>query len=84
MVFNSLTYLCMLIISFGVYWNISHKNKTKIIFLLSLIFYGFWRAEFILLILLSVLIDYFVALKISYSKKKRLKKNFYILVLLPI
>ena len=73
----------MLIISFGIYWNIFHKNKTKIIFLLSLIFYGFWRVEFIFLILLSVLIDYFVALKIPYSKKK-LKGNFYILVLQQI
>ena len=77
MVFNSLTYICMLIISFGIYWNIFHKNKTKIIFLLSLIFYGFWRVEFIFLILLSVLIDYFVALKIPYSKKETKRKLLY-------
>ena len=69
MVFNSLTYICMLIISFGIYWNIFHKNKTKIIFLLSLIFYGFWRVEFIFLILLSVLIDYFVALNSLFKKR---------------
>ncbi len=80
MVFNSLTYLCMLIISFSIYWNISHKNKTRIIFLLSLIFYGFWRVEFIFLILLSVLIDYFVALKIPFSKKKTKKKLLYLSV----
>ena len=78
MVFNSLTYLSLLVASFFLFWNFNQKNQIKFIFLCSLIFYGFWRVEFIFLILFSVLIDYFIALKIPKSNPQNKKKLLYL------
>lgn len=78
MVFNSLTYLSLLFASFFIFWNLNQKNRIKFIFLCSLIFYGFWRVEFIFLILFSVLIDYIVALKIPKSNPKNKKNLLYL------
>tara|TARA_A100001011_G_C14292621_1_gene836932 strand:- start:238 stop:1629 length:1392 start_codon:yes stop_codon:yes gene_type:complete len=55
------------------YWSVNKNYKTVVIFFLSLIFYGFWRFEFIILIIFSTLVDYFIAIKI-YSNFKYKKK----------
>ena len=74
MLFNSITFLTMLILTLSIYWMINDNLKIKFIFFSSLIFYGFWRFEFIFLILLSAIVDYYLALKIFHSSKK-LKKE---------
>ena len=63
----------MLPISIILYWSVSKSYKTAVIFFLSLIFYGFWRVEFIILIIFSTLVDYFIAIKI-YNDLKNKKK----------
>ena len=69
MLFNSITFLTMLILTLSIYWMINDNLKIKFIFFSSLIFYGFWRCEFIFLILLSAIVDYYLALKIFQSSK---------------
>ena len=78
MLFNSITFLTMLILTLSIYWMINDNLKIKFIFFSSLIFYGFWRFEFIFLILLSAIVDYYLALKIFQSSKK-LKKRLLVL-----
>ena len=78
MLFNSITFLTMLILTLSIYWIINDNLKIKFIFFSSLIFYGFWRFEFIFLILLSAIVDYYLALKIFQSSKK-LKKRLLVL-----
>lgn len=82
MVFNSLTYLLLLFFVVFIFWNISNKLRYYLIFLSSLIFYGFWRIDFIFLLLFSTTLDWFFALKIfkseDYVKKRYLFLSLFI------
>ena len=78
MIFNSLTYLLLLFIVVVLYWQLSFKFRLLLIFSSSLIFYGFWKIEFIPVLLLSVVVDWLVAQKMVKSKKQ--KKFLFLLV----
>ena len=80
MIFNSLTYFIFLLTVVTLFWSISIKARLYLIFLSSLIFYGFWRIEFIPIMLISVLTDYFLALRIPNSSKT-IKKRLLLLSL---
>jgi len=65
MFFNSLTYLIFLFFSVSIYWLLPKKNlRVFILVVLSCLFYGFWRWDFLFLILFSIVLDYSVALLI--------------------
>ncbi|MDA9148590.1 MBOAT family protein [Alphaproteobacteria bacterium] len=75
MIFNSLTYLLLLFAIVPIYWALSYRARLLLIFISSLTFYSFWRIEFVPVLLLSVVVDYFIALRMpisSASKKKTL------------
>ena len=65
MIFNSVTFLVFLIIAVALYWVLPTRPRLWMIFLSGLVFYGFWRVEFIPVMLFSAFTDYFVALKID-------------------
>src|SRR5690348_17416099 len=69
MLFNSTTYLLAFlpIVTF-VYWRISGRMRLWFILVSSLVFYGFWRIEFIPLLLFSAALDYWLALWIERTK----------------
>ena len=75
MVFSSLEFLFIFLPIFLIlYFPCSRKKKNSLLFLFSLIFYTYGSIKepiFILLIVGSVIINYFLGLKIekSYSKK---------------
>ena len=68
MIFNSLTYLLLLFVVVLLYWVLSYRLRILLVFFSSLVFYGFWRIEFIPVMLFSVLMDYFIALRMSHSQ----------------
>src|SRR5215510_3773535 len=71
MLFNSATYvLAFLPVVSLVYWRISGHMRLWLILLSSLIFYGFWRIEFIPLLLFSATLDYGLALWIERTKEQ--------------
>ena len=75
MIFNSLTFLLFLPLVLVLYWVLPRNPRIIMIFLSSLIFYGFWRIEFIPVMMISVFSDYFISLKMPGSNqitKKRL------------
>jgi len=74
MIFNSLTYLLFLLCIVSLYWLFSYRLRLYLIFFSSLVFYGFWRIEFIPIMLLSVIVDYLVSIYIPKSAKKMKKK----------
>ncbi len=72
MIFNSLTYLIFLLFVVIMYWILSYRLRLFLIFIASLLFYGFWRIEFIPVMMISVIVDYFVAKRMpSVTKPKR-------------
>jgi alginate O-acetyltransferase complex protein AlgI len=75
MIFNSLTYLTFLLITVIFYWLSPNKIRVFLICLSSLIFYGFWHPEFLLIMVTAAGIDYYLALKISTVKDFTRKKS---------
>ena len=74
MIFNSLTYLLTIFVVTCLYWTLPKQPRLVMLCLANIVFYGFWRFDFILLIIFSVFIDYIIALKMikktqSYKKK---------------
>ena len=74
MVFNSLTYLLLLNIVVLLFWLISQKARYFLIFFSSLIFYGFWRIDFIPLLLFSTFTDWWLSKKIYKCKDTNIRK----------
>ena len=74
MIFNSLSYILLLSLVVFFYWFLPYKARLIIIFISSLVFYGFWKILFIPILLISVIVDWIVAQKI-YNCKIKKKKN---------
>ena len=74
MLFNSVTFLIFFVSVATVSWFLPRTPRLYLLFISSLIFYGFWRYEFIFLMMASVIIDYFIALKIYKSTYQKIKK----------
>lgn len=68
MIFNSVTYILFLILTVCLFWLLPKRPRLWMIFLSSLTFYGFWRPEFLAVMLLSAATDYFVAMRIEASE----------------
>jgi D-alanyl-lipoteichoic acid acyltransferase DltB (MBOAT superfamily) len=68
MIFNSITYLIFLTLSVTAYWASSGQLRQLLILSFGLTFYGFWRPEFLLLMLASTLTDFIIAIWIEGSK----------------
>jgi len=78
MIFNSLTYLLLLVFVVLLYWVLQYRARLILIFTASLTFYGFWRVEFLPVLLFSAFLDWSVAQQmLSRSERHR----FYLLLL---
>jgi alginate O-acetyltransferase complex protein AlgI len=84
MLFNSIDFALFLPVVFAVYWIIG-KNRIKMqnIFLLisSYFFYGWWDYRFLLLIVISSIIDYYAGLQIFKSETHKRRLAFLLLSL---
>lgn len=68
MIFNSITYLVFLALAICLFWLLPKRPRLWMIFISSLTFYGFWRSEFLLVMLASAATDYFVAMRIEATE----------------
>lgn len=81
MIFSSLIFLFWFLpIFFAVYLIVPNKFKNAVLFLGSIIFYGFGEPKFLILIFVSILVNYVSGLLID--RFKAYKKLFFILCLL--
>ena len=81
MLFNSLTYLSLLLFVVILFWNLSGRSRFFLIFISSLTFYGFWKIEFIILLLFSTISDWLISHQIVKYENK-IKKKFLLLSLI--
>ena len=79
MLFNSYIFWAFFLVVFILYSQLSHKRQNRMLLVASYIFYGYWDYRFLLLIFISTVVDYFVALSISNSEDDRLRKRFLLL-----
>jgi alginate O-acetyltransferase complex protein AlgI len=73
-IFNSVTFLIFLAIAVGLYWLLPRRPRLWMLFLASLTFYGFWRVEFLPVMLASTLVDYAAARAIHASDDPRRRR----------
>ena len=63
MQFNSLTYLIFLPFAFGLYWlTRSSKGQNVVLVAASMVFYGWWSTEFLMLMMATCVITYALSL----------------------
>jgi D-alanyl-lipoteichoic acid acyltransferase DltB (MBOAT superfamily) len=67
MIFNSVTFLLFLAIVLALYWLLPRRPRIWLLFLSGLVFYGFWRVEYLVILLASAVTDYLAALAIAGS-----------------
>lgn len=73
MIFNSVTFLVFLLLVVVLYWVLPQRARLWMVFLSSITFYGFWRVEFVPVMLASAITDFYVAQKIDASSTQRRK-----------
>ena len=77
MVFSSSIFLLWFLPVFlVVYFLVDRKYKNRVALLASLVFYGFGSPRFLLVLLLSILIDYFLVRQIDQSEEIKRRKLF--------
>ena len=74
MIFNSYTYLLFLAVTVVLYWHLPRTPRLAMLFAASCLFYGFWRFDFLLLLLASVVTDYFVGIALGALDGGRQRK----------
>jgi hypothetical protein len=55
------------------------RQRLWLIFIASLIFYGFWRVEFIFIMLITPLVDYYLAHKIVQEPNRDKQRRILVL-----
>lgn len=74
MIFNSVTYILFLLITVALYWALPSRSRLWLVLFSSTLFYGFWRPEFLLVMLLSATTDFFCAKRIEDSDSLRTRR----------
>jgi alginate O-acetyltransferase complex protein AlgI len=82
MIFNSVTFLLFLTVVVTLYWLLPKTARRTMLFAGSLIFYGFWRVEFTLLLLLAAVVDYYCSIEIEKRTDPKNRLNFLIISLI--
>ncbi len=79
MLFNSLHFLIFFPIVVLLYFNIKQKYRWILLLISSYYFYMSWKPEYVILIMVSTLIDYFSGLEISKATAQK-RKNFFLML----
>ncbi|WP_284652324.1 MBOAT family O-acyltransferase [Flavobacterium terrisoli] len=76
MLFNSLSFAIFLPIVFILYWFVCNKNlrlQNILLVVASYFFYACWDWRFLFLLVFSILLDYFTAIKMAEAKNQSIK-----------
>tara|TARA_R110001599_G_scaffold103416_2_gene263248 strand:- start:1799 stop:3247 length:1449 start_codon:yes stop_codon:yes gene_type:complete len=78
MLFNSIEFAIFLPLVFCIYWLVLGKNfKLQNLFLLlaSYVFYGWWDPRFLILILLSTIVDFYIGIGLNKYSSPQIRKS---------
>ena len=74
--FNSATYILLFLpVVTALYWYLPKRPRMWLILIASLVFYGFWRIDFIPLVLFSAMLDYYLAIAIDKIEEPRARRR---------
>jgi len=75
MLFNSIDYLIFFPVVVILYFNIPEKWRWAFLLFASYFFYACWKLEYVVLLMGTTLIDYFIGLKIEKTSGKKQRKR---------
>jgi len=81
MLFNSLHFLIFFPIVVSIYFALPVRQRWIFLLAASYYFYACWKIEYLLLIVISTLIDYYAGLKMGKTTEKRLRRRYLLLSL---
>ncbi len=81
MLFNSLQFVVFFPIVIILYFSLPYKYRWILLLVASYYFYMCWKVDYIVLIIISTLIDYICSNKMSRIKKKPQRKKWLLLSL---
>lgn len=87
MIFNSVTFILFLIIVVSLYWILPRIVRLWMLLVASCVFYGFWHWEYLGIMFISALTDYFTSLAIyntPLENKKKRKRLLYITLIVNL
>jgi D-alanyl-lipoteichoic acid acyltransferase DltB (MBOAT superfamily) len=76
MIFNSLTFFVFLSIVIPLYWVLPRTPRQLLILAAGILFYGFWRFDFLLLLFASITFDFWSGLVIAGAATEARRKLF--------
>jgi alginate O-acetyltransferase complex protein AlgI len=79
--FNSFEYALFLPVVLGVYWLLRHRQQNVLLLIASYIFYGWWDARFLGLMLVSTLTDYTVGRALGATSDERKRRLIFLVSL---
>ena len=65
MLFNSLEFLVFFLVVLGLYAVLKHPGQNRLLLVASYVFYGAWDYRFLVLLIGTTLVDYWVALALQ-------------------
>src|SRR4029077_5597200 len=74
MLFDTPIYILFLCIVVVAYWRLGFRNQNRFLLAASYLFYGWWDWRFLLLMIGSTVIDYFIAIKIADTEDPRVRR----------
>lgn len=81
MLFNSIEFLVFFVIAVTLYFFIPHRFRWLFLLLASCYFYMCWNPVYIVLLLISTLIDYFAGLMMAKTGEKKRRRKYLIISL---
>ena len=82
MVFNSIEFIVFLILVVPIYFLINKKYKLLVLLVSSYYFYMAWKPEYIILIIISTIFNYFIAKLIDKNKDISIKKVYLLICII--
>jgi len=82
MLFNSFEFILFFPIVVALYFALPHRFRWVLLLAASYYFYMCWKAEYVILIAASTLIDYYAALGMGKASEKRRRRKYLVLSLI--
>jgi len=82
MLFNSIEFLIFFPVVVSIYFLLPGKYRWILLLLASYYFYMAWKAEYVVLIMASTLVDYFAGLRMSKLPDKKSRRKYLLLSLI--
>ncbi len=74
MSFNSLQFILLLVLVVLTYWRLRLRGQNRLLLLASYVFYGWWDWRFLLLLVVTTVIDFAIGIRIEEAVGERAKR----------